>query len=515
MDTDSYKKIDQGNCTKRAQKFNKDIRKILKRTPEGKSFLYSIEEDPVNPKMYGLPKTHKIGIPMRTITSGCGSAPHKLARILAQQLSSCLGTISDSHLNNSQDLKQRLKNTNFRNKKLVSFDIKSMFTNVPTNEALKVVEKFIENKPDLKLPKKDFMELLEACVTFNVFTFNECEYEQVHGLAMGSPLSPVLAQLFMENLEAGPIRDIIGPHVKWFRYVDDTLVVLNRRQTLDTLLVKLNGIHPKISFTMEEEVDGKIPFLDTMIHREKTEVKLSVYRKLTNKDDYIHYFSGHDIKTKRGIVIGFYLRALRICDDDFLKDEIKYINDAFSRLRYPNTLLKECLNKARKIRQNSCAKAKPDLYVVTPPNDGAQHIQKSVGKKIAIISKCGSRIMDITRKKQKTTGNENSLVYEVPCKDCDLVYIGETHIGLKKRMGYHIRDLRHSTISNALVKHREATSHRINTSEARILESQIPNRTLRVLKESVHIGLKKNFNIQKCSHRISQYVSSCIGQNAT
>ena len=257
--------------------------------------------------MYGLPKTHKEGVPMRTITSGCGSAPHKIARWLAKQLSSFLGSVSDAHLNNSQDLKERLKEWNFKNKKLVSFDVKSMFTNVPVNEALAAAEELVQKHETWKICKRDFMDLLKECAMFNVFAFGDDEYEQTHGLAMGSPLSPVLAQLFMEKLESGPIKEIIGPRVKWLRYVDDTLVLLPRKPDPTHLLNKLNTVHPRIQFTMEEEVDETIPFLDTLIHRRDTCAIFSVFRKPTHKDDYVHFLSGHDLRTKRGIVIGFYL----------------------------------------------------------------------------------------------------------------------------------------------------------------------------------------------------------------
>ena len=61
-------------------------------------------------------------------------------------------------------------------------------------------------------------------------------------MAMGSPLSAVMACLFMETLESGPIKEIIGRHTSWFRYVDDTLVILPRRTDVNLLLTRLNNI---------------------------------------------------------------------------------------------------------------------------------------------------------------------------------------------------------------------------------------------------------------------------------
>ena len=265
---------------------------------------------------------------------------------------------------------------------------------------------------------------------------------------------------------------------------------------------------------MEEEIEETIPFLDTLIHREDTSASFSVYRKPTHKDDYVHFFSGHDMRTKRGIVIGFYLRALRICDSDFLEGEINYINESFEKLMYPATVLKECQRKARSIHQRKDKKMKPDLYVVGPPNEGAEHIQKSMGRSVSIISKCGTRILDITRKRKPTVPTSTSVVYEIPCGDCPKVYVGETHLGLEKRLQDHRRDLKRNVETNALVKHRESTSHRINLTGARVIES-CPNKSMRRLKESVHIALTNNFNIQKSSHKISKFVCQCIGDGIT
>ena len=77
---------------------------------------------------------------MRPINSGIGSAPHRLAIIVAKPLSAALGTISDSHLRNSSDLIHRLKLINFE-EKMASFDVKSLFTNVPVEGAMNVVRK--------------------------------------------------------------------------------------------------------------------------------------------------------------------------------------------------------------------------------------------------------------------------------------------------------------------------------------------------------------------------------------
>ena len=144
-----------------------------------------IEENPRPPQMRGIPKLHKQGIPMRPITSGIGSAPHQLAKRLAKPLSNHLGSISNAHLRNSSDLIERVKNTDMRNKKLASFDVKALYTNVTINDAIQAVKRTVDNidENNLPVPKVDYLKLVELCVNFGAFMFNGDEYNQHKGLA--------------------------------------------------------------------------------------------------------------------------------------------------------------------------------------------------------------------------------------------------------------------------------------------------------------------------------------------
>ena len=168
-----YEKKPSGYVKTESEKFNASARKILKKSTKGKSLLYTLEESPVAPKMKGLPKVHKPGIPTRPI-SGIGSAPHRLAKILAKPLTATLGSISDGHLRNSGDLLERLKGADLHNKKLASFDVQALFTNVPIEDALQAIEKAFLGIPNkvLPLPKRDYLTLVKLCLKFNVFTFN-------------------------------------------------------------------------------------------------------------------------------------------------------------------------------------------------------------------------------------------------------------------------------------------------------------------------------------------------------
>ena len=138
---------------------------------------------------------------------------------------------------------------------------------------------------------------------FVFFSFNSEEYVQHSGLAMGSPLSPVAACLYMEWLEKHNYQGIMGGDVFWARYVDDVLVVVPRSLNLEEKLDALNTVDPNIQFTLEKEQQGSIAFLDTEIIHDDHQVKFKVHRKPTNRECYVHFYSGHNDRVKRGVVL--------------------------------------------------------------------------------------------------------------------------------------------------------------------------------------------------------------------
>ena len=85
---------------------------------------------------------------------------------------------------------------------------------------------------------------------------------------MGSPCSPLTANIFMEAFEQEAISTSPVNVIFWGRYVEDTMVVLKKGDT-DIFTQHLNSINPAIKFTIEREVDGKLAMLNTLLHRKR------------------------------------------------------------------------------------------------------------------------------------------------------------------------------------------------------------------------------------------------------
>ena len=172
---------------------------------------------------------------------------------------------------------------------------------------------------------------------------------------MGSPLSPVLANLCMEFFEKLFVNNIPA-HIKhelWVRYVDDIFIIYKHNQVaFDAFVNTLNSKIPSINFTVEKEVNHKLPFLDTTVHRGANGFRFSIYRKKTHTNSYIHFFSCHERKVKVNVLTNLFFRAYRICDPSYIDEEIKFLFESFTKLSYPKQFMQHCLSKARKMYYN-------------------------------------------------------------------------------------------------------------------------------------------------------------------
>ena len=159
----------------------------------------------VPPKFYGLPKIHKPDTPLRPIVSSCGSVTYGVAKELAKILKHLVGK-SPHHINSTQDFVEQARHFKLEaGECLSSYDVSALFTSVPIDPALNIIKDLLEKDNTLKertvMEVGDIILLLEFCLKNTYFSFQGQFYEKVEGAAMGSPVSPIVANLYMEYLE--------------------------------------------------------------------------------------------------------------------------------------------------------------------------------------------------------------------------------------------------------------------------------------------------------------------------
>ncbi len=304
-DTSTYEEL-RDDPTPR---FKKKLVNILKRLvreekigPQDKDFLFPTAE--IVPRIYGSPKIHKKDNPLRPIIDYTGSIGYNVSRSLSDIISPLVGN-TVHHVLNSKQLAEDLCGVIVSDDEyLISHDVVSLFTNTPVDLTLKIIRQKLKNRTLLSVD--DLMELVEFVLTTTYFTCKGKIYQQVKGMAMGSPLSPIAVNLFMEWFESEAIAtapDNCKPRI-WKRYVDDVLEIIKKGEA-ENLTNHLNQVDPtnSVKFTFEEEDNNSIAFLDTLITKKSDgSLKLSIYRKPTHTDQYLQFKSHHPLHQKLGVV---------------------------------------------------------------------------------------------------------------------------------------------------------------------------------------------------------------------
>jgi len=163
------------------------------------------------------------------------------------------------------------------------------------------------------------MDSLNLCLTSTYFQYNDKHYKQLHRTAMGSPVSVVVAEIIMQNIEERALATYKWTLPLRLRYTDDTFTAVHRDEIGD-FHEHLNGQNADIQFTMEIEENGKIPFLDCLVTRNNNEVRTTIYRKLLDQSSYNP--TSHKATTIWTLTRHTHL----VCDSpDSLMDEIKYL----------------------------------------------------------------------------------------------------------------------------------------------------------------------------------------------
>jgi len=187
---------------------------------------------------------------------------------------------------------------------LVSLDVASLFTNVPIELAMKSIERrWSSISQNTLIPLEDFKVAVSFVLNSTFFTFNGTCYKQIFGMPMGSPLSPVIADLVLQDLELVAIDNLTFPIPFYYRYVDD-IILAAPSNALDTLLRTFNSQHSRLQFTMEIEKDNKISFLDLTFINDEGTIIFDLYKKPTFSGRYLNYRSHHPLNHKKGIIYG-------------------------------------------------------------------------------------------------------------------------------------------------------------------------------------------------------------------
>ena len=528
-DDTKFKEL-QGNwfkiILKLEDKLNRLLRSIKNKLPEN-TFDYLFASGSLPGVLYGLPKIHKLGCPLRPILSALGTFNYNLAKLLVPIL--CPLTNNDFTIKNSTEFVQDLHTLKVPDSAfLASFDVKSLFTNIPLDETIEICIKECEKQQltPFNLTKKQFKSLLEIAVKESVFIFGDQLYQQIDGVAMGSPLGPTLANTFLCFHEKNWLNEcpIEFKPLIYKRYVDDCFLIFKCKEHSIKFLEYLNKKHKNISFTSELELNNTLPFLDVLITKENNSLTTNVFRKDTYTGLGLNFQSFVPNLFKINSIKTLLHRAYSICSTWIsLHEELERLKSYFHSNGYPLALIEKHIkrfinNKLANKRQNN--EIEKETKYVTLPFQG--HFSYQLRNTLSSLLR--KHIPNVNYKfifvNRNTIGSLfkvkdsvpdflcSNVVYRFSCPDCQSWYIGSTSRNLKIRISEH-RGISYRTNTNIthpsfskIREHSRKYKHDINEQDFNIVYRAKYTTDLRIAESLMIMKEKPSINGNELATRL-------------
>ncbi|XP_078582762.1 uncharacterized protein LOC144865701 isoform X2 [Branchiostoma floridae x Branchiostoma japonicum] len=425
------------------------------------------------------------------------------------------------HIKNSQQFAEVIKQARVEeDEELRSYDVTALFTSVPVDKAVDVILQRLKEDQTLSerttLKPEQLADLLRVCLNCTYFVYDGIFYKQIHGAAMGSPVSPIVCNLYLEHLEQRALRTAPHPPLWWYRYVDDTHTKLKKTYA-DEFTDHLNSLDPDIKFTFEKEENRSLAFLDTLTTvQEDGSLRVTIYRKPTHTDQYLNFQSEHPLEHKLSVVRTLFHRAETVITDPQDKQKEKlHITQALKTCGYPTWAIEKATApkppSPSDTTQNNASRGKNRGIVVLPyvkgVSEGLRRIFTSHGIKTCFRPANTLRNILVAPKDKTPKEQKCGVIYHIKCQGqnirgpCTETYIGETERSLKTRFLEHKRpSSKTSEVSQHI--HIESPGHSVSLDKVEILDTE-PDFFARGIKEAIYIrALQPSLNRDGGRHRL-------------
>ena len=475
--------------------------------------------------MFGLPKMHKEDIPLRPVLSTTGSFNYEMSRFMVSLLSPLttnIFTICDSFSFVSEILKVR--NDNYV---MASFDVKSLFTNIPVVETSNIIlEKLFPTSESVYegFNKKQFSKMINNCTENNLFLFNNDAYIQLDGCPMGGCISPTLANIFLCHHETMWLEEcpLAFKPVFYRRYVDDTFVLFREQSHIKLFLDYLNEKHQRIKFTVEIEKHGCLSFLDVLVSKIQSGFETNTFHKATDTGLGLKFDSAVSSRYKFNLIDCLLDRAYKINSNyKNLCSEFEKLRKFFCQNGYGLNLIENRISK----KLNSIFVPEPIVSSVSKQiiHCKIPYMSNSFNKKfnseiLNLVSQFFPQVnlrliffnnntvqsffpyKDVIPKSMKS-----NIVYKYECGICHSTYYGEStrhfktriaeHSGFSSRTGLPLT----SRIKSNIYGHFSKTGHEILPEYFEVVQS---------VKQRNELKIAESIDIHRFKPTLNEMVAS-------
>ena len=471
-----------------------------------------LPSNPQFPKLYSLPKVHKElskTCPIRPINSFVGSSAYRTSKFLLSVFKQHLQFDSKFSIkNNIEAIDKIQKLEGFSSEcTLVSFDIQNMYPSIPTEECISLVQDLLYYSDLPDFVTEDLLLLLKSCLKQNFFKFNNTTYIQGPFLQMGGVLAPLLAEIFISNIEKTLIsKNIIFNKdiLLYFRYVDDAFAIFrpNSQDKIDIFLNFLNSLHNNIKFTKEIEHNNSISFLDLKFTQTNNNIKFSIFRKPSTTSNAIPYNSFCDFKTKFAFFHSMFNRlfSVPLAKEDF-DNELSNIFFIAQSNKFPKSKILQLFHRTKNKFSKKDITALTDIKTIEPtkyysiPFLGKPSFElKTLFKKqfnISISFTNGNNIKSLLSfTKDPTPFYAKSGVYALICATCKNKYIGVTKRQFADRLNEHFTQIINKLIDDNKKVTSNYSSHILNNNhmyDRNFVTVHISNNFLNEILEKYYI----------------------------
>ena len=467
------------------------------------------------PRGYGLPKIHKAGYPLRIIISTVGSPVYNIATYLSEILQNAVKK-PRSHIKDSWSFVETIKDKNIDDSQvMISLDVTSLFTNTPW-ELIKIA---IENRwEDISqfttFNLAQFLHAIDTVMCSTSFVFDGKFYEQVFGSPMGSPLSPILSDMVMDDLESYCLRQLDFEPSCYFRYVDDIFSIIPKGKMEDMLMI-FNGFHNRLKFTFELENNCSLSFLDTNVIRIDGRLTTNWFRKPTFSGRYINFLSNHPMRYKLSVITSLVDRAILLADPMFHEENINIIRGILRNNCYPLTVINNNINKRLRAIKfgGNCSSLNHNKFdarrcmVLPYIRDLSENITRCINKNgVDVLYTVPKKLDTLIKRGKDRIDNlkRTDVVYKIECANCDSTYIGQTKRHLETRIKEHRNNIKKDTTMHSVVSlHRTCNDHEFRWDSPVILHQEKQTRKREIAEMFYIKRQRKSINLQKDTENFS------------